>query len=106
MYKGLTILLQRGMTKVIVETDATQVLLEDGSSGDCPSQGLIEDARIILRGCEYTIQHVLREGNSRADVMAKLGAEQPVELLVVNDPPAEVRNLLVVDMLGLSRKRV
>ncbi|CAL5386647.1 unnamed protein product [Camellia sinensis] len=76
------------MTKVIVETDATQVvkLLEDGSSGDCPFRSLIKDTRIILRGCECTIQHVLREGNSGADAMAKLGVEQPVELLVVNDP--------------------
>ncbi|CAL5362043.1 unnamed protein product [Camellia sinensis] len=96
------------MTKVIVETNAKQVvkLLEDGSSGDCPFRGLIEDARIILRGCECTIQHVLSEGNSFADAMAKLGAEQPVELLVVNDPPAEVRSLLVADMLGLFRERV
>ncbi|CAL5366189.1 unnamed protein product [Camellia sinensis] len=85
-----------GMTKVIVKADATQVikLLEDGLSGDCPFQGLIEDARIIMRGCECTIQHVLREGNSCADAMAKFGAKQPMELLVVNDHPAEVHSLL------------
>ncbi|GMP70674.1 hypothetical protein CsSME_00029427 [Camellia sinensis var. sinensis] len=38
VYKGLIILFQHGMTKVIVETDAEQVVkfLNDGPGENCP----------------------------------------------------------------------
>ncbi|KAL7193685.1 hypothetical protein ACSBR2_025324 [Camellia fascicularis] len=55
VYKGLTILLQRGMDKVIVETNAEHVqLLEEGPSEKFPFNGLVEDARIILRDVNVT----------------------------------------------------
>ncbi|KAL7234481.1 hypothetical protein ACSBR1_017981 [Camellia fascicularis] len=51
VYKGLTILLQREFTKVIVETDAEQVvqLLKKGPGDNFPFRELVEDARIILK---------------------------------------------------------
>lgn len=51
-----------------------------------PLAGLVEESRIILNGSECTVQHVLREGNVCADALAKFAAEQPEDLLVVNDP--------------------
>jgi len=35
-----------------------------------------------------TIHHILREGNSYADVLAKLGANSPDHLVTVNEPPS------------------
>ncbi|CAL5347898.1 unnamed protein product [Camellia sinensis] len=107
VYKGLTILLQSGLTKVVIETDAEQVvqLLQEGPGDNFSFQGLVEDARIILRGCECEVIHVMREGNTCANALVKLGAEQPEDLLVVNEPPAEIRSLLVADMLGVGRVR-
>ncbi|KAL7201858.1 hypothetical protein ACSBR1_033540 [Camellia fascicularis] len=56
IYKGLTILLQRRFTKVIVETNAEQVvqLLKEGPGDNFPFQGLI-----IMRGCECEVNHVM-----------------------------------------------
>ena len=52
VYKGLTIILQRGFNQVILETDAEQVvyLLSEDLGERCPFWGIVEDARIIMRG--------------------------------------------------------
>lgn len=65
----------------------------------------MDDARIIFNDCQCTVQHTYRDGNLCADAMAKLGADQPKDILVVNDPPVEIRELLVSNMVGLARKR-
>ncbi|CAL5347704.1 unnamed protein product [Camellia sinensis] len=80
-------------------------MLEEGPGVNFPFRGLIEDSTFTLRRCECTVQHTMEEGNLCADAMAKLGAEQPVDLLVVNEPPEETRSMLVADMVGRSRER-
>ncbi|XP_028070017.1 uncharacterized protein LOC114272492 [Camellia sinensis] len=104
VYKGLTIILQRGFNQVIIEMDAEQVvqLLSKDIGERCPFRGIVEDARITMRGCDCTIQHIRRDANICADAMAKLGEYQPAELLIVQDPPAELRPLLVEDIVHLS----
>ncbi|XP_028083701.1 uncharacterized protein LOC114284948 [Camellia sinensis] len=103
LYKGLTVLLQKGINNVLIETDAAQVvqLMEDPIASNCPFKNLVEDANILLNGCECTIQHIWKQGNLCADALAKLGANQPEEMLVVNEPPAELRSYL----LGIPRER-
>ncbi|GMP25491.1 hypothetical protein CsSME_00002334 [Camellia sinensis var. sinensis] len=93
--RGLTIILQKGFSKVIIEMDAEEVvkLLEEGPGEKHLFRGLVEDSRIIFNGCQCTTQHILREGNLCDDGLAKLGAEQPEDILVVNDLPAEIRAL-------------
>ncbi|CAL5385015.1 unnamed protein product [Camellia sinensis] len=59
-----------------------------------------------MRGCECAVQHVYKEKNLCVDALAKLGADQLEEILVVNEPLAEIRGLLIADMLGMSRERV
>lgn len=107
VYKGLTIILQKGMNQVMIETNAEQVvqLLQEEPGDRCPFKNLVEDAQILLRGCDCSVQHVWKEGNLCADFLAKMGANQPEEILVMNDPPAELRELLVADMIGLGRMR-
>lgn len=60
----------------------------------------MEDAKIIMRGCECTVQHILK-GHLCTNTLAKLGAEQPEDILVVNEPPVEIKSLLS----GRSRER-
>ncbi|CAL5353181.1 unnamed protein product [Camellia sinensis] len=95
------------LRQMIIETDAAEVvnLLEEGPGDKHLLQGLVEDARIIFNGCQCTIQHIYKEGNLCADAMAKLGVDQPEDILVVNDPPTKIRELLVSDMVGLARER-
>ncbi|CAL5436861.1 unnamed protein product [Camellia sinensis] len=108
VYKGLTIILQRGMNQVVIETDAEQVvqLLSEELRERCPFRGVVEDACIIMRDCNCTIQHIKREANICADALAKLGENQLAELLIVNDPPAEIHNMLIADIVHLSQEVV
>ncbi|KAL7227067.1 hypothetical protein ACSBR1_022019 [Camellia fascicularis] len=95
------------MRGVIIVTDAPQVvqLMEEDSANKFPFKGMLENAKIIFRGYECTIQHVFKEGNLCADALAKLGAVQLEEIVVVNEPPVEIRSYLVANMIGLSRER-
>ncbi|KAL7196821.1 hypothetical protein ACSBR1_036770 [Camellia fascicularis] len=89
------------------ETDAEQVvqLMHEEPGDKTPFKNLVQDAQILLRGCECSVQHVWKEGNLYADALAKMGANQPEDMLVFNEPPAELRCLLVLDVIGLSRER-
>ncbi|KAL7200926.1 hypothetical protein ACSBR1_032779 [Camellia fascicularis] len=106
VYKGLTIILQRGFNQVIIETDAKQVvhLLSEELDERCPFRGIVEDARIILRGCDCSIQHIKRDANICVDAMAKFGENQPAELLIVFEPPQEIRSMLIADIVHLSEE--
>ncbi|CAL5419769.1 unnamed protein product [Camellia sinensis] len=107
IYKGLTVILQKGMNNVTIETECEQAmkLLKEEPNAKCPFKGLVEDAHIIMRGCECTVQRVYKEGNLCADALAKFGATQPKEILVVNEPPAGIKEFLVADMIGMSCER-
>ncbi|CAL5357000.1 unnamed protein product [Camellia sinensis] len=107
VYKSLTVVLQQGLNEVIIETDAAQVvhLLQEEVGDKCPFKRLVEDTKILLNGCNCTVQHVWKEANLCADALAKLGAAQQEDMLVVKEPPVEIRSLLVDDMLGRSIKR-
>ncbi|KAL7230058.1 hypothetical protein ACSBR2_008572 [Camellia fascicularis] len=65
LYKGLTVMLQKRMHEVIIETDAKQLvqLMEEDTDDKFLYKGLLEDAIILFRGCECTIQHIFKEGN-------------------------------------------
>ncbi|XP_028051173.1 uncharacterized protein LOC114255822 [Camellia sinensis] len=106
IYKGIIVLLQRGWNKIIIETDTMQVvkLLEKETEANSPYKGIIEDAKIIMRGCKCTVQHVFKKGNLCANALAKFGAEQPEDILVVNKPLVEIRRLLIVDIVSRSRE--
>ncbi|GMP68316.1 hypothetical protein CsSME_00027964 [Camellia sinensis var. sinensis] len=107
LYKGLTVILQQGINNVTIETNAAQVvkLMEEPIMSNYPFKNLVEDAKVLFRGCECTIQHIWKQGNLCADALAKMGADQPEEMLVVNVSPAELGNFLPANMIGVSRER-
>lgn len=53
----------------------------------------------------FLLCHTLREGNTCADFLAKLGIWCTSELLTILDPPAELRLLLMADNMGVSYSR-
>ncbi|KAL7172538.1 hypothetical protein ACSBR2_032095 [Camellia fascicularis] len=79
--------------------------MEEPIESNCPFKNLVEDAKILFRGCECTIQHIWKQGNLSVDALAKLGADQPEDMLVVNEPLAELRSYLMTDMIGVSREK-
>ncbi|GMP88610.1 hypothetical protein CsSME_00040531 [Camellia sinensis var. sinensis] len=51
IYKGVAVILQKGMNNVTNETDCEQAmkLLKEEPDAKCPFKGLVEDARIIMK---------------------------------------------------------
>lgn len=69
IYRGLTIVLEKGMQEVIVETDSTSA---EGPSQNCPFCSIVEDSRHLIRRCNCSIRHIMREGVKVTNVLISL----------------------------------
>ncbi|CAL5362434.1 unnamed protein product [Camellia sinensis] len=104
IYRGLTILFQKGTKGVEIESDSELAIdqIQNGPNTHSPYKALIEDARFLLKRCDCLLRHTLREGNRCADKLASLGVEQSEYVVLLEDPPEEVKNLVIADMTGVS----
>ncbi|GMP89161.1 hypothetical protein CsSME_00040847 [Camellia sinensis var. sinensis] len=75
VYRGLTIILEKGMRDIVIETDSVQMvkLLHEDSSPTFQHRALLEDSKFLLQRCKCIIQHILRDGNKAANGLANLG---------------------------------
>ncbi|CAL5383535.1 unnamed protein product [Camellia sinensis] len=101
---GLTIILEKGLRDITVETDFVQVvkLIQEESSPNFQHKALLEDAKFLMRRCKCITQHIPRKRNKAADGLANLGVHHQESFVFLNDPPTEVSSLLVADILGTS----
>jgi len=53
----------------------------------------------------FQLRHTLKEGNMCADFLVKLGTRSTSDLLIVLNPPAELRLLLMADSMGVAYHR-
>lgn len=108
IYKGLTIVLKKGLAEVVIETDSTiaQEMITNGPPPNCPYRAIVEDARHLLQQCNCSIHHIVREANQCADKLANMGADQFEHLVVMEDPPPEVGSLIVADIVGTAYRRI
>lgn len=60
--------------------------------------GLVEDVKGSLEEPGSSIQHVIRENNKAVDKLAKLGANQFGEMVVMDDYPTELVPILMADL--------
>ncbi|XP_057444905.1 uncharacterized protein LOC130737157 [Lotus japonicus] len=105
IFRGLRLAWDRGFRRVVCYSDsllAVSLILRPPSMFH-EHAGLISSICGLLRR-EWSVRvlHTLREGNACADCLAKAGAGQLLEFLVVVDPPAELQQLLLADALGIS----
>ncbi|XP_028093920.1 uncharacterized protein LOC114294018 [Camellia sinensis] len=100
--------LEKGLHKVIIETDFTlaEELLNKRPPSNCPFRSIVEDSRHLIHRCNCSIQHILREGNKCVDLLANMGADQLDPLVVVDEPLIAVRNQIVADMVGMAYRRI
>ncbi|KAL7210803.1 hypothetical protein ACSBR2_013807 [Camellia fascicularis] len=81
-------------------------MITNGPPPNCPYRAIVEDARPLLQRCNCSIQHIMREANQCADKLANMGADQVEHLLVMEEPPPEVRSLIVADVVGTAFRRL
>ncbi|CAL5338693.1 unnamed protein product [Camellia sinensis] len=104
IYKGLTILFQKGSRDVQIEFDSEQAINQilHGPTQHSPSKALIEDARFLLRRSNSSLGHTLRERNKAVDRLANMGVAQNEHVVFLDNPPIEVTTFLIDDMTGVS----
>ncbi|KAF5932569.1 hypothetical protein HYC85_028740 [Camellia sinensis] len=107
LYRGLTIAFEKGYKDLSIESDSQYAIdmLKGNIEVFSPLRSLVEDSKFLIRRCGFSIQHVKREGNMSADGLAKMGVNQNEVLVVMEDPPEEIRGQLVADMVGQSYLR-
>ncbi|KAL7191554.1 hypothetical protein ACSBR2_023602 [Camellia fascicularis] len=100
IYKGLTILFQKGVTNVEIESDSAQAIsnIQQGPTHNSPF--INEDAKFLLNRCNCSLGHTMREGNKVAGKLANLGVAQDDHVVILEDSPEAVRSLLIDDMTG------
>ncbi|GMP33309.1 hypothetical protein CsSME_00006691 [Camellia sinensis var. sinensis] len=107
IYRGLTIILEKSMHDVLIETDAATVVLNinNPTTSNYPYRALLEDIKFLMHRCNCVVSHILREGNQCANDLANIGVHHRENLVVLEDPPNEIASLLVTDIVGLSCER-
>lgn len=55
---------------------------------------------------DCSLQHILREGISCADFLAKKGPSSQERLVILEEPPSGMQQLLLADALGVRFTRI
>ena len=61
--------------------------------------------KYMAKNWTFRLCHTLREGNMCADFLAKLGTRSTSDLLIVLNPPAELRLLVTANSTGVAYHR-
>jgi hypothetical protein len=68
-----------------------------------PYGALISDCRSLIQKLEdFRIQHIFREGNATADILAKAGTKLSCPFVLFDYPPTFVINQVVADSWGVK----
>ncbi|GKU93693.1 hypothetical protein SLEP1_g7267 [Rubroshorea leprosula] len=105
---GLSFAVARGFTKIIVETDSkvAVTLLNSDRNSFHPFATLLDDCRALLRQPpEVQLRHIYREANTAADLLAKMGTTLVSSVVVLEQCPADMYNMLYLDVMGNSLPR-
>ncbi|KAK9265995.1 hypothetical protein L1049_012495 [Liquidambar formosana] len=101
---GLQLAWSMGHRHVILQLDA-QIVISLLTQQMAPTPWhltLVTDCRSLLqRDWQVQIQHVYREANKCADFLAKYGASQVTNFVILNDPPSDLVAILLWDALGI-----
>lgn len=71
-----------------------------------PLFSLISNCKAIMNGGVCRIQHVFRESNSVADMLATIGVAKPLGIHFWDDAPDVVNHLSVNDLCRVSSPRL
>lgn len=92
-----------GFRNVLVENDCSKVLelIQGAVSDEHPDVTLILEIQSTLeREWEMELLHCCREANRVADRFARIAWDMTVDFLVLHREPAEVKRLLIDDVVN------
>ncbi|KAJ6416826.1 hypothetical protein OIU84_002664 [Salix udensis] len=107
--KGLKLAWDRGYRKIICHSDSKDALrlLSANQVGFHKYRALIFEIRELLRR-DWTVRiaHTFREANFCADFMAKFATSCDNGLMIWDEPPQGLQQLLLADIMGISFPRI
>lgn len=105
IYRGLTIILEKGWTNVRIESDSQTAvtLFTEETNANHPQSNILNDGKYLINRTGSSIVHIFRGANEAADCLAHLGASQNEELVVTPTPPLAVREVMIRDSLNLHQ---
>ena len=109
---GLVLAHQHNIKKLIIELDAKAVLdlIQPENLTSCshhPYGALISDCSSLIQKLEdIRIQHIFREGNATADILAKARTKLSCLFVLFDYPLTFVINQVVVDNWGVKYPRI
>ncbi|XLR65771.1 hypothetical protein S83_016443 [Arachis hypogaea] len=101
---GLWLAWQSGYRKVECESDCMMALkiIQDNAEDFPEFAHIVEEIhRFMLLEWDVTIYHIMREGNSCADFLAKIGSSSNSMFSLIISPQPELTPLLVADSKGV-----
>ena len=107
--EGLGLCLERGISAVEIELDATAAIsfVSSNVNSNGVLSGLVDDCReLLLRLPQVKLLPCFREANFCADVLAKLGSASAELSLVFVSPPPVILQHLYDDMMGAFRAKL
>ncbi|KAI8550397.1 hypothetical protein RHMOL_Rhmol06G0103100 [Rhododendron molle] len=104
-YRGLTIILEKSLANVTIESDSLVVveLINEGNPGNHNRSIIITEAHGLLNSTGTKLSHTYCNANQCADHLAHLGAEQNDELTIAVTTPISLREFLIKDSLLLRQ---
>lgn len=105
IYRGLTIILEKGLANVDIESDSLVAvnIINAGTPGNHPQSIIINDAKMLLHQTGSKLTHIYRAANQCADHLARMGAEQNENLVVIDQAPVSIREFLIRDCLSIRQ---
>ena len=107
--EGLSLARQLNLTNLNIEVDTVVLvhLLTNPGTINLMLELLLNDCRNLIKlflNCSVT--HIYREANCCANKLAKMGATQDTDLLILYEPPPVVDDLLAFDKAELFCNRL
>lgn len=93
IYRGLTIILEKNMQNVTIESDSLVVvnLINEDFDGCHPQSNMIFETKALKTQTGATLTHIPHSANECADHLARLGAELNEHLVVMDELPLSLR---------------
>ena len=105
---GLMLCFDRSLAMVEVELDAKVVvdMLTNPQYSNIVIASLIKDCRYLISQIpQLRIKHCYRESNTCADKLARKGANQTLNLILYENPPVDLSELVEANLNGVSLAR-
>lgn len=106
---GLSLARQLNLQNINIElyVDVLVHLLTNLASDNLMLEPLLNDCKTLIRSFpNYLVTHIFREVNRCADRLAKMGAVQIIDFLILYEPPLVVDNLLVFNKAKIFCNRL